>query len=649
MSKALELCVIVLDGQLPMDDFRIAVQGLEDLTRQKIVQYPDQSRCSLIIVGTENTENPFGNDDNFRNISTFLPQDSFDMSLFRKLNLLPQPGNAPAGDFISGVSLGVHRIREFITNTKKVLRPSLTLLVGSARRLPGAFEDLRRISRDASIPLFDTTFVVFGGGNADMIEALRGFDSCKVINADDWSSDVKVFNPKPVGQVAKSKLNLSFGPGCDIPVNVYVKVKAHSMPTLKKRVKGQNCEVSLNRVYVQANDVNQQAVPQEYLTKAYKYGKVYVPITDYEKVHIQMQAEKCLIVLATINKNQVPPNRWMGPAEIVTSDPGSIEAAEKLSAIIHALYDADSAILARFVARPNSDPKLVALFPFISDTAEYLTLVPLPFADDSRESVLIFPPLPSPSEEQQDAMNALVDSLMLPTNTINVGVQPALQRLWRTLFHRLQHPEDATWIADIDDTMRAKVFPELILHARVQDELAEVHAMFPTVLREDPTSRRREVFMMNREAFLQDQPQAVQPDQVRAAVEHVIGTVNPVADFVTLLRQSDDRRRVHQVMGGVIQRILADGNSNTLVEKAFGSIIALRDDAEESGVIEVFNDLLLQLITEYPRQQGFWRLMNTANVTVIDPANEATVTATIEELTRGVEVAARDELIDDLE
>ena len=649
MSKAIELSSIVLDGQLPLEDFKVAVEGLNFLTQQKMLQFPDQSVCSLCVVGTAGTDNPLGSDPNFMNISVWLRQELFNLSLLARFRQLPQPGNAPAGDFISAVSLGVHRVREFLSSTKKTYRPQLTCLVGGSRTLPGGFEDLQRISRDATVPMFDTTFVVFGDVEQGMLDILRGFESCRIITAKDWLRQVRTFHSKPVAQVAKCKAGLNFGPGCEIPVNVYIKVKAVSMPTLKKKVKGDKSDVRMDRVYADAGDISGRAIPKEELTKAYKYGKIYVPITEYEKVHIHLETAKCLTVLATIPQSQIPPNRWMGPAELVISDPGNVDAAENLSGIIHALQNLGLAILARFVARPNSEPKLVALFPFISEETEYLSLVPLPFTEDSRESILIFPQLPTPTDKQQACMDDLVDALTLPSDSIAVGYQPALQRYWHTLFHRLLNPRDLDWRAGIDEDMQEQVFPEFKLHAKTQEQLDAISSTFPTELKPDPVQRRRVDHLMAVEARKKDALHAVQPDQVRAEVNVFIGTVDPVSDFTALLTQPGGRLKKHEAMADVIRRIVSDGGSSALLEKAFNSLVALRDDAATHDDVQVYNQLLPQLMKEFPGRKKFWESVSEEGLTVLVDSEEADrVSRSIEELARGV-VQREDYFIDDLE
>lgn len=125
--------------------------------------------------------------------------------------------------------------------------------------------------------------------------------------------------------------------------------------------------------------------------------------------------------------------------------------------------------LARYCFRDlNSDPKLVCLFPFVSDEFECLYLNQLPFSEDSRNNTLIFPSLPLPNPSQLHTIDLLINKLnlmddekedLLPVHNIP---NPTIYRLNATI--QLRHDDNGgggDGIADLPDDLYNALHPNL--------------------------------------------------------------------------------------------------------------------------------------------------------------------------------------------
>ena len=102
---------------------------------------------------------------------------------------------------------------------------------------------------------------------------------------------------------------------------------------------------------------------------------------------LKYESDRCLQVLAFVPTDEVKRYQYMSGIDCVAAAPGDAEAQRALSAFAWSMTEMHRTALARYVARKNARPMLVALLPDIAraDGSEALLLVQLPFADDIRD------------------------------------------------------------------------------------------------------------------------------------------------------------------------------------------------------------------------------------------------------------------------
>lgn len=88
---------------------------------------------------------------------------------------------------------------------------------------------------------------------------------------------------------------------------------------------------------------------------------------------------------------QVEPFFTLGETSVTVARPYDEESKLALSALIHALYESETCVIARLVSKDNKDPVILLMQPQIDIDFECLYDAPLPFAEDVRS--YRFPPL----------------------------------------------------------------------------------------------------------------------------------------------------------------------------------------------------------------------------------------------------------------
>lgn len=146
----------------------------------------------------------------------------------------------------------------------------------------------------------------------------------------------------------------------------------------------------------------------EELNRGWAYGSTPVHIPDSDKDLTSIGAVKSFSVVgfvsmskvrrtpgpdsATSSKySQVEPFLTLGETSVTVARSFDEESKLALSALIHALYEAEMYAVARLVSKDGRDPVIVLMRPSIDPDFECLYDVPLPFAEDVRS--YRFPPL----------------------------------------------------------------------------------------------------------------------------------------------------------------------------------------------------------------------------------------------------------------
>jgi len=260
------------------------------------------------------------------------------------------------------------------------------------------------------------------------------------------------FKKKKINPVAKFRGPFIITPNLSFDVMTYSKTTPASIPSLKRYSKVAeysdapgSCEVQNERIYYVNDDPDKKAVEKELITKAYYYGASLVPISQTDEVRLKNEESKCLKVIGFTDSFRVPRHFFMGGVDIVVPNPTSPEDIIGVTAFVQEMIKINKVIIARYVYRNNSQPKLCVLTPHMSKKGPMFYLNILPTVEEIRD--FQFDSLPEASKKQEEFMGHFIDSLDLeqdgeeeikPTETYN----PMLQYFYKCLEHKaLEHDE----------------------------------------------------------------------------------------------------------------------------------------------------------------------------------------------------------------
>jgi len=296
-----------------------------------------------------------------------------------------------------------------------------------------------------------------------------------------------------VKQISKSRLDFEIAPNMRIGVWVYIKTKIVDMPTLKKVESGSNAPVRLDRSYARIDNPD-ISVPDSERLMALRYGGEYVPLMKEDKDSIKYETGKVLKLIGFFPENQFPIYKGLGNADCIAAEPGNVQSAIALSSLIHAMIESKRVALARFGARENSEPKLVALFPVVTEEYECFYSVQMPFSEDSRESSLIFPSLPVPDSILTAAIDDYIDAKILEPNQLRSEdiPNPSLDRFWRTVEARANGNGDEP-VAEIDQQIWKHLNPEFDekYFEKISKKISEISGLNEYLPEDDPEVKKR--------------------------------------------------------------------------------------------------------------------------------------------------------------
>lgn len=253
---------------------------------------------------------------------------------------------------------------------------------------------------------------------------------------------------RSVTPTTKFRGNLEIGTdGFGIPVYCYLKTKPVTLPTLAKESqasyeKETTGRVKMDRRYTNPRNPDEE-VPPDHQVRAYRYGKEKVPFSSADVEFFKFQTDKSLKVLGFLDRALLSPTKFMEPTDMFVAEPGKPYAAQALAALIEAMVSMDQVAIARFVARKNAAPKVVALIPnspSSSSSEKYYAFWSnvLPYEEDIRNYE--FAPLKTrqftPSSEQQALADKLVDSLSVredKADEIGACFNPVVNRFFNAV------------------------------------------------------------------------------------------------------------------------------------------------------------------------------------------------------------------------
>jgi ATP-dependent DNA helicase 2 subunit 2 len=274
----------------------------------------------------------------------------------------------------------------------------------------------------------------------------------------------------------RRKLQFQIAPGLVLDVRFSLLLSKASTPTLKKQaVELQAGEQPDDPDAQVAKDEQGKEVTYDFenivthwdpeqdtreivdIASAYRYGTDLVPMSGYDMTGLKRPSPVKLTILGYLNETQVPRFLRIGPPYALAGA-DSLKSCAAIAALAVALQRNNLVGIATLVKTKDADPILVGLFPFnssknnvaSSSPPRHLCMMQLPFRGDvanlsSSLDSLIFEmeETQARSEVKQSAADTLIDSLMLPSDTLDHTSipNPYLRSFHQTVVQRILKPE----------------------------------------------------------------------------------------------------------------------------------------------------------------------------------------------------------------
>ena len=445
------------------------------------------------------------------------------------------------------------------------------------------------------------------------------------------------FKKKKINPVSKFRGPFIISPNLSLDVMVYSKTTQSLIPSLKKYSKVAEysdapgtCEVQNERIYYVNDDPDKKAVEKDLITKAYYYGSSLVPVSKTDEVRLKNEEPKCLKVIGFTDSFRVPRHFFMSGVDIVVPNPASPEDIKGTTALVIEMLKMNKVIIARYVYRNNSQPKLVVLTPHMSKKGPMFYLNILPTVEEIRD--FQFDSLPEASKKQEEFMGHFIDSLDLeqdgeeeikPTETYN----PMLQYFYKCLEHRALETDESKKmeLPKIDEESIKYMIPNKKLFEN-NKYVTFLPKMFPIVEKDKIEDKKKRVFWKDvitnefedrlTQQRIEEKLNAKKPESKK-----MISAITPIEDFREMIdnKNEDLTVKAMELMTDMIYKLIRESFKGSYYIKAIDCIKAFRDAANDEDEIDLFNSFLNSLKEKFQKEQymDFWLLFCDNKITLI--------------------------------
>ena len=451
------------------------------------------------------------------------------------------------------------------------------------------------------------------------------------------------FKKKKINPVAKFRGPFIITPNLSLDVMVYSKTSQTTIPSLKRYSKVAEysdspgtCDVQNERLYYVNDDPDKKAVEKDLITKAYYYGSSLVPISKTDEVRLKNEEPKCLKVIGFTDSFRVPRHFFMSGVDIVVPNPTSEEDIKGTTALVKEMIKMNKVIIARYVPRNNSQPKLVVLTPKMSKRGPMFYLNILPTVEEIRD--FQFDSLPEASKKQEEFMGHFIDSLDLeqdgeeeikPSETYN----PMLQYFYKCLEHKALETDESKKeeLPKIDEESIKYMIPNKKLFEN-NKYVTFLPKVFPIVEKDKIEDKKKRVFWKDvitnefedrlTQQRIEEKLNAKKPESKKT-----ISAITPIEDFREMIdnKNEDLAAKAMELMSDMIFKLIRESFKGSYYIKAIECIKAFRDAANDEDEVDVFNAFLNELKEKFPKEQymDFWILFCDNKITLIsDKENE---------------------------
>ena len=472
----------------------------------------------------------------------------------------------------------------------------------------------------------------------DLLKVLQSnTDNVKLFTATTANDIYHQFKKRKINPVTKFRGPFIISPNLSLDVMVYSKTSSQNIPSLKKYSKAVEysdapgtCEIQNERIYYINDDPEKKAVDKELITKAYYYGSSLVPVSATDEIRLKSEEAKCLKVIGFTDSFRVPRHYFMSGVDIVTPNPTSDSDIKGTLALVTEMIKMNKVIIARYVYRNNSQPKLVVLTPHMSKKGPIFYLNILPTVEEIRD--FQFDSLPEASQKQEEFMGHFIDSLDLekdgeeeikPSETYN----PMLQYFYKCLEHKAleQNEEKKNELPKIDEESIKYMIPNKKLFEN-NKYVSFLPKVFPIQEKDKVDEKKKRVFWKDvisnefedrlTQQRIEEKLNAKKPESKKN-----ISAITPIEDFREMIdnKNEDLAVRAMELMSDIIRKLIRESFKGSYYIKAIECIKAYRDAANDEDEVDLFNSFLNDLKDKFPKEQymDFWNLFCDNKITLI--------------------------------
>ncbi|XP_057708578.1 X-ray repair cross-complementing protein 5 [Corythoichthys intestinalis] len=388
------------------------------------------------------------------------------------------------------------------------------------------------------------------------------------------------------------------------------------------------------------DDDDETEVPKDDIIQGFSYGSDIVPFSKVDQEQMKYKHDgKCFAVLGFTNQNMVPRHSFMGTQAIKIFAPADDEhAGVALSALVRALDELKMVAIVRYAYDRRCNPQIGAAFPCIKLNYECLIYVQLPFMEDLRHFTYasLNSKKFSPSETQLQAVDSLIDSMMLVEKDedgdfkdlvkVHHIPNPAYQRLFQCLHHRAVKP--GTELPPMEPWLVAVLDRPDVIKERCQAPLEQVKKRFPlkVVEKKKPLKTSAQIFGKDSEqpdakkakGDAEEEEEYNLADISEGSVTSV-GSFDPGRDFCLLIKQKTlTFQEACEQLTRRIEQLL--GNKNTqYYMKSITCIQAFREQSVKLGKADLYNSYLQSLKGNTANRglEAFWDLLVQGSISLI--------------------------------
>lgn len=239
----------------------------------------------------------------------------------------------------------------------------------------------------------------------------------KIQDIDNFHDEDLITHKKDHRSKYSGKFEIS--PQCSINVQIFSKTTKTSSSSIKKTSNYVGKLFSLDhgtvkseRIYYKIDGIHMKEVEKDNVVSGYEYGNQKIKILPEIENQFKFQDERCLKLLAFVHIDQIPRHYGMGGVDVMLPDLENFNHLKAFCGLAESLLEQKKVILARFVSRKQSAPKLMTLIPKQIDNTKgkyCFYIIQLPTNEDTRH--FRFNSLKKSNQVQRNLLSEFIDKL----------------------------------------------------------------------------------------------------------------------------------------------------------------------------------------------------------------------------------------------